>query len=212
MTLTEAQDLVAAHAPWGGYADTYRALENEYLPHVCAALQHLPPGKAVEVGPGWGTMATWLAGNGWRVTVCDRRPLGAYITGTLLDAAGFAYVHGDIFVEPLEKRADLLLMTQVLPHLKYRPDQAMRNCRAMMKRGGLLLVSAINHEVAPLQAAYGTRWQDVPTWDSGPPGDESVTVMYTPATLRELLETSFAVKRVWQPEHSATMLATATAV
>ena len=207
MTLTEAQDLVAAHAPWSGYAESYRALEADYLPHVCAALRNVKPGVAAEVGPGWGTMATWLSGNGWQVTACDRRPLGAYITEDLLRVAGFAYAHGDIFMGPLATGADLVLMTQVLPHLKYRPDAALCNCRAMLRTGGMTLVSALNNDVAPLQAEYGTRWREVPTWDSGPPGDESVTVMYNPETLRALLETCFEVERIWQPSGSATMLA-----
>jgi len=208
LTLAEAQEIVAAHEPWDGYSTKYRQYEPDYLPRVCEALAGIAPGRSLEVGPGWGTMMVWMAARGWQVEVCDFVALGHWITPELLALAGATFHQRDIFMGPLAFAAyDLVLMTQVLPHLKFRPDDIVRFCAEMLKPEGVLVTSAINAENGNVYSTYGTDWRAVPQWGSAPAGLDMVTMMFTPETLRELLKECFAEVEITQPAGVATMLA-----
>ena len=206
MTLLEAQEIVAAHAPGPYYATDYRAWEDEYLARVCAVVEGLPPGRVLDIGPGWGTMMTWLAGNGWQVEVCDFIPLGHWITPALLDLARAQFHQRDIFMGPLAVGAyDLVLMTQVLTHLKFRPDEVIATCREMLKPGGKLLASVFKGDQAITQAPFGDDWRAVPQYGSAPAVPDMVSHIYTLESFRDLLTTSFPAADVWQPEGSPVM-------
>ncbi len=210
-SLQEAQDLVGRHAPGAYYAEHYRAMEANYLPHLCAELQDLQPGAALDVGPGWGTMMVWLAGHGWDVTVMDRVPLGHWITQPLLDAAGGTYIHTDIAEGSLSgQHFDLITMTHVLPHLKWHPVRALWNFRQMLARDGVFIACVLDAEDHPhILPPYGTDWQSVPTYGKGEPSPESVICMYSRGTFEELLRTVFRDVRVWKPEGSGVLFARA---
>ena len=198
MTLTEAQNIIEAGAPGPYYHDSYRRFEEEYLPTVCAEIALLPPGRALEVGPGWGTTMLWMAAAGWEVEVWDMIPKGVWITDALLQRASATFRCRDIFEGPLQTEAyDLIVMTQVIAHLKFRPDPAIATCRDMLKPGGQLIVTALDPNFAHARSTYND-WRQVPEFGAGEPCPDMVVCLYKTAALEDLLRTSFAEVNVWQ--------------
>lgn len=211
MTLDEAQGIVEANAPSSYYVTSYRTMEKSYLPHVCAALAPIDAGSALDIGPGWGTMAVWLSARGWDVTVMDFVPLGQFISPGLLEVTGAAYAQTDICSgDGPDVAADLITMTQVIPHLKWSPLDALANCRGMLKEGGRLVACLLDAAVHPhVQTAHGLAWREVPSYGEGELIDECVVCMYTTETFDELLSEVFDDVRVWQPQGSPVIFAEA---
>jgi SAM-dependent methyltransferase len=198
MTLTEAQNIIEAGAPGPYYHDSYRRFEEEYLPTVTRLIGELLPRRALEIGPGWGTTMLWMAAQGWAVEVWDMIPKGVWITDDLLDKASATFRCRDIFEGPLQTEAyDLIVMTQVLAHLKHRPDPAVATCRAMLRPGGTLIVTALDPHFAHAHSTY-RHWREVPEYGTAEPCPDMVVCLYETADLEELLRTSFAEVTVWQ--------------
>jgi len=193
MDLLEAQDTVQANVPVTCFNDyyekVYRGYEQYYLPWLSERLKNLAPGSALDVGPGWGTIITFLSGLGWNVTAMDDQPLGTYISQFLLDKIGARFVQHDILLAPLEEKFDLVSCTQVLLHLKYRIDRAVRHLAAMLAPGGLAIISALSPDYYKnLKSSYGTEWERMPEYGSGaPPAPDVVTCMLTQASFANLL-------------------------
>lgn len=205
LTLTDAEDLVEQYAQgvdeMEGYPgrrdyfrDLYRGWQQAYLPRVCELLDGEAPGRSLDVGPGWGTMLFWLASRGWHVSACDLMPIGGFVTHELLRDAPAAYHRHNIEHGPLPSSPhfDLILMTMVVGHLKWRPDQALRNVRAMLAPGGRAVVSVLNVEHFPGEYSH-TDWRQVPTRDSGADPDPLMDVCcYTVEQFGDLLGSVFA--------------------
>ena len=222
-SLAECQDWVAAHCHRDYYATTYRAMENDYLPHLCKILEEswsLDPGEydSLEVGPGWGTMAVWLASRGWDVKLADLVPFGHYITRQFVAAleeefdceVGFRQY--DICGEPMDLlhtnpgyKPDLVLMTQVLPHLKWSPIQAIKNLAAMTHPYGMCVLTALDRTAYPQIIPPYEHWYQVP--GSGEPCQETVVTMYDEADLKRLVEIGFGDIKVYRPERSSCLFA-----
>jgi len=203
----EAQDAIERFAPNANYAERYRGWERDYLPALCEHLADASPETVLDIGPGWGTMAVWFARRGCAVTVMDFRPPSYYLTEELCAEYGITYAQADVERMRIDKRFDLVTMTQVLPHLRWRPDAAVANAAAMASPDGAFVCSALNkagYEGKPVPFAH---WRDVPRLDEVLECEEVVSCMYYEADLRELLELSFNVVRLWQPEGRSTMLA-----
>ncbi len=199
LTLTEAQDTIAAGAPGPYYVDSYRAFEVEYLPTVCELVGEQEPGRVLEIGPGWGTTMLWMAEASWQVEVWDMIPQGVWITSELLARTGATFRHRDIFEGPLELEAyDCVVMTQVIAHLKFRADTAVATCKAMLKPGGRLIVTALDPACTECACAYETDWEAVPAYGTAPPCPDMVVCLYTRDSLERLLRTSFEQVDVWQ--------------
>jgi 2-polyprenyl-3-methyl-5-hydroxy-6-metoxy-1,4-benzoquinol methylase len=214
MTLREAQDVVELYAPSDYYRDQYRGYEADYLQGVADLVGGRRPGlRVLEVGPGWGTLAVWMRGQGYDVTVLDFLPVGTFIAPELLDKTGIRYMQWAIDQGPVAPELghgyELVVMTQVLPHLKWSPVNALANVASMMHPEGTLVTSALDAECYPhIQPAF-RRWQDVPRWTPDvEPAPELEVCMYTSESLGELLTGAFSSVRVWRPEGSTTMLAT----
>jgi cyclopropane fatty-acyl-phospholipid synthase-like methyltransferase len=200
LTLAQAQDLVACYAPRPYYAETYyaetyRGYEASYLPEVAARVLALPPGRVIDVGPGWGTMAVLLASHGWAVSVVDFLPLGTFITPSLLDETGIQYhqcaVETDDVLPPLPP-ADLLLMTMVFGHLRYRPDNAIRRVSPWLAHDGLFVCANIDTARCPPVAHAYPDWHDMPVpGDGAATVDDLVTCMLEQDDYAELLEDCF---------------------
>lgn len=190
-TLKEAQEIVALHAPNDYYRDHYRGMENDYLPHLCRLLEDVEPRRVLDIGPGWGTMMVWLASRDFDVTVLDSMPLGTFIAPSLVDLAGARYVEADISegpVEDLSRGMDLVLMTQVLPHLKFQPEEAVRHAAAMLAPGGQFVASVLDAECYPhVESTYGTDWEAVPAWGWAEEPEDMVVCMFTASGFSELL-------------------------
>ena len=213
MTLSDAQDYVERLAPGPYYRDHYRGYEADYLAHVVAEIEQYNSGQQVlEVGPGWGTLSVWMANRGHQVTVLDEQPLGTYIAPVLLEQTGIRYVQGAIDRDELPAQLgnhyQLVVMTQVLPHLKWSPADAVGNVARLMHPDGRLITSALAAECYPhVQPAF-SRWQDVPRYEPWlAPSPQVEVCMYTQEAFGELLGTAFRTVRVWQPTGSTTMLA-----
>ena len=76
LSLAESEDLVEQYAlevmadaalpdRQVYFRDHYRAWEQAYLPVVCEYVEDRLPGRALDCGPGWGTMSVWLSARGW---------------------------------------------------------------------------------------------------------------------------------------------------
>lgn len=203
LSLLEAQETVEKYAPKEYYAENYRGGELDYLPHICRQVAKLAGGRALDIGPGWGTMMTWLANEGWRVDVADRQELGVYLTHELAHKADSGYVVCDINLgtpsQFAEGNYDLVLLTAVLLHLKWRPDAALRNAARMLKGNGVLLATALDSASYPKLTTPFDDWRDVPAPPS-PARTETVVCSYTGETFRQLLESVFHTVAVWQPK------------
>lgn len=216
MDLDEAQTVVAQHAPYDYYVQHYRDMERMYLPYLLEYLAEYEPTRVLEIGPGWGTTAAWLAARGHDVTVIDLMPAGRLMAQSLVDELGVAYVHSDIEDAAAPENADLgtfdvVVMTQVIHHLAWRPDRALRHVRELMGEGGILVSSVLDRQDYPdLDSAFGDNWMDVPEWRSTERCEDTVKCMYTEQALRQLLETQFRVVEVWKPIDSTVLFATST--
>ena len=213
MTLSEAQDYVERLAPGPYYRDHYRGYEADYLQDVIDLLLPLGSGRRVlEVGPGWGTLAVWMTDRAHQVTVLDQQPVGTYIAEDLLRHMGIRYVQGAIdeyaLPDGISGQFDLVVMTQVIPHLKWRPDAALRHVNHVLATSGRLITSALDSRCYPHVTPAFERWQDVPVYESWlTPVPDVEVCMYTQETFRELLETEYGLVRITQRPGSTTMLA-----
>lgn len=213
MTLQQAQDYVERMAPNPYYRDHYRGYEADYLQGVIDLLLPLGSGKRVlEVGPGWGTLAVWMTDRAHQVTVLDQQPVGTYIAEDLLRHMGIRYVQGEVdgysLPDAVSGPYDIVVMTQVIPHLKWRPDAALRHINRVLSRSGRLITSALDSRCYPHVTPAFQRWQDVPVYESWlTPVPDVEVCMYTPETFRGLLEREFGLVRITQRPGSTTMIA-----
>ena len=130
-------------------------------------------------------------------------PLGHWITPELLARAGAKFHLRDIFMGPVDRDAyDLIVMTQVIAHLKFRPDEAIAICHEMLKPGGSLIVTALDPACTQCYSTYGADWEAVPVYGTTPASPDMVVCLYTQESLERLLRTSFEQVEVWQPERS----------
>ena len=168
LDLSAAQDFVAARAPKQYYAETYRGYEALYLPGVVDRTTGLPPGTAIDVGPGWGTMAVLLASRGWAVDVVDFLPVGTFMAQELLDETKITYHQFAVETEEpfLRLGADLVLMTMVVGHLRYRPDIAIKRAARWLAPGGLFVCCNIDADRNPPVPHAYPDWRKMPV-----PGD-----------------------------------------
>lgn len=214
MTIQQAQDFVERMAPNPYYADHYRGYEADYLQGVADIVSEQDAGRQVlEIGPGWGTLAVWTVNHGHDVTVLDQEPIGTFIAPELLRRTGIRYVQGAIDEDapPADLRPgyELVVMTQVLPHLKWSPLQALQNVAAIMHPEGLLVTSALDAECYPHIVPAHRHWSHVPLWRPGAePTPDLEVCMYTQDELEDLLRQVWDTVHVWRPEGSTTMLAT----
>ena len=219
LTLAEAEDIVEQYAAEvealdgqsaeerGVYfAQTYRAGQQHYLPAVCEFTAKLPSGRALDCGPGWGTMSLWLASHGWQVTAMDCMPIGTFMTERFVREIPCRYVEMQIERERLHEQFDLILMTQVVGHLKYRPDGALQHIADMLAPAGCAIISALNDEHTGRSAAFafgrdGTTWRDIPRVEDGGPPEQMMNVCaYSEETFAELLQTVFGAVQYIQTE------------
>ncbi len=210
----KTQELIAEFAPRDYYVEEYRYMERMYLPALFQSLETLPPGRAIEIGPGWGTTASWLRDGGWSVTVVDLLPVGTFMTQELIDHLAIRYVLHNVEDSPPDNvesgSFDLGIMTQVIPHLAWRPDRALRNARSLVRPGGTLVTSALDRADNPdVEAAFGDDWRAVPEWGSTEPSTDIVKCMYTRASFKDLLSEVFEEFKIWKPAKSTVLFATA---
>ncbi|HSM00907.1 MAG TPA: class I SAM-dependent methyltransferase [Acidimicrobiia bacterium] len=187
------------------YRLQYRRMERMYLPALFRALAPLAPSRILEIGPGFGTTAYWLARRGHSVTVMDLMPLGTFLTQEGLEKIGCEFVHHDIEDSPAPEgvevgRFDAVVMTQVIHHLAWRPDRALTHVAALLADDGRFFASVLDREAYPdVAAEFGDDWRAVPEWRTAPRSGAVVKCMYTAETFSDLLATRFEELRVSRP-------------
>lgn len=216
MNLDEAQTIAAEHAPHDYYVNQYRGMERMYLGPLFEQLDHYEPIRVLEIGPGWGTTAAWLAAKGHDVTVMDLMPVGTFMTQSLIDHIDVTFVTHDIedaaWPEGAPQQFDLVVMTQVLPHLAWRPDRALKHVTQLMADDAVFVTSVLDRKnYRDLDATFGDNWMDVPEWHTEDRCEDIVKCMYSKQSFRQLLETQFTDIRIWKPKRSTVLFATATA-
>lgn len=139
---------------------------------VLEALDHLSPGRALDVGAGEGRHALWLASKGWQVTAVDFSSVAvgkiqarAALMGLEVDAQV-----GDVTRFRPRHDFDLVLFSYlhlVMPSLK----RALRTAVAVLTEGGEFFLVA--HDASNLDRGYG-----------GPPDPDVLT---TPEAVADIL-------------------------
>ena len=189
MTFEEAQNLVARWAP-PKYLAKYKRMSEPHQRKVCSMLERMVPGRVLDIGAGFGTMACWLAARGWEVTATDRLPLGAAMTPELCGAMHIKYVQQNILHGGIDHKFDLVLMLQVLQHLKYRHDVVIKQVAAMTDAAGSCIVTVDKSEVHPPDNFAYQRWQDLP--EVGEPATSMKRVVrYNAHSFQEMLSEAF---------------------
>jgi len=210
LSLTEAQDIVQASAPNDYYRNVYRPAENTYLPRLCAWLEGFPPGRSVDVGPGWGTMLTWLTARGWRADCVDLMPPGHWIPPDTIGRLGIEFVQHDICSGPvpgLEPGSyDLLLCGQVLGHVKFSPAEALGNILPLLKPGGVAVVHVLDRERQTIVSAT-QDWRDLPRWGEAPPTDLMNSTQYSRESFSELLWAVSPSVNLWADDGGSVVFA-----
>lgn len=210
LSLVACQDIVARQAVMADYyAQHYRQMEDAYLPDLCAWFEGRAPGVVCEIGPGHGTMIPWWGSRGWRVVVMDIMPLGHWISGDFLAECDARYVERDILDAPLGMEFDAVVMTQVIPHLHFRPDRALRHCAEMLKPGAPLVLTVLDADYYPDLIVPYARWRDVPAFGTAAARSEIVKCMYDEATFGDLLGAVFGAEswRIWRAQSEAVLFA-----
>jgi hypothetical protein len=137
--------------------------------------------------------------------------VGTFISPALLDETGIQYEQWaiDQSAPPPGLGYELVVMTQVLPHLKWSPVTALANVAAVVHPEGMLVTSALDAECYPHIHPAFDHWRDVPQWSPGAtPAPQLEVCMYTREDLSDLLSQVWTAVRIWRPEGSTTLLAT----
>jgi SAM-dependent methyltransferase len=111
-----------------------------------------PPADLVELGAAPGNQSLGLARAGYRVTAVDLglaewsdRPQGAMTE--MLGAAGIELVEWDLEQTPYpleDESFDVVVLTEVLEHLREFPARALEEARRILRHGGLLVLTTPN--------------------------------------------------------------------
>ncbi|MGI9667140.1 MAG: class I SAM-dependent methyltransferase [Acidimicrobiia bacterium] len=215
MDFAEAQAIAATHAPSDYYVDAYREMERMYLPSLFASLDDIQPGRILEVGPGWGTTAVWLKDKGHDVTVMDLLPVGTFMAQTMCDEYDINFVHNNIEDAAQPDGVDLgmfdsVIMTQVIPHLAWRPDRTLRHISSFMGADSVFHTSVLDiKDYKDLDTTYGSDWTKVPEWETTEMSQDIVKCMYSKRSFKSLLDSVFPTSKVWKPFRSTVLFAEA---
>ena len=156
MKLKEVQDLIEPLTlPYFG--ERYRHNEIKYLEHVCSRVERMIPGVALDVGPGYGTLAIWLADKGWTVGVVDPKPLGHWFPKELADQYEIGHIEAKIEDVELKRAArhDLVTMSGGVLSCVIDPSVAIERAIQGMRDDGVFICTVVDvHSVREQEARY----------------------------------------------------------
>src|SRR5438128_635786 len=127
---------------WLGYLGTHREHFLELLALVRRSAR--PSEEVLDVGNFPGQFSVLLDQLGYRVVGVDLKPERA---GSLWQKYGLRVFKADIEVDslPLDASAvDLVVLAEVLEHLRVNPFHALKECHRVLRPGGRLIVSVPN--------------------------------------------------------------------
>lgn len=141
-------------------------------PEVIELASHLPPGRALDLGAGYGRAAIYLAQRGWQVDAVDFVPqavAGAAARAQAADVRGVTFHHGPITdMSFLDGPYDLALDVGCMHSLTSSQLLAYRNeLRRLLRPGAVYLLFAHLREPGADEA----RWLDelllMALWEDG---------------------------------------------
>jgi len=216
MDFDEAQAIASKYAPSDYYDREYKGMEQMYMPALLSTIEEYPAGRVLEIGPGWGTTAVWLDAKGFDVSVMDLVPIGEFMSQELTDEYNINYLHHDLEDSALPdgseiEKFDLIIMTQVIHHLSWRPDRALRHVGELMSPGAMYITSVLDRKsYRRLDSAFGHNWRNVPEWKTTERSPDTIKCMYNEKMFRSLLENQFPRVDIWKPKRSTVLFAKAT--
>lgn len=194
-TLKECQDLVYK---WNGnkyFQDSYRHQEQYYLPDIVKELEGKTFENGLDIGPGYGSLSLWLKIN--KITknqkMLDIMPIDHWIMYDFLQKYSLKFEQKSVFDLNEVEQYDLITMTQVFLHLKFRPDLAVRNIYNALKDGGTFISCILNIDKHPhVDADYYHDWEDIPKYGTAEESDSMVIFMADIHDYERLLKTYFS--------------------
>ncbi len=195
------QDIARADGIGGYYDKTYRPLESSFWPKIPGWMREDAAERKVkhilDIGCGYGTLLA-LATRIYRVSgyCLDVRD---YLKPAVRLKYGIEFARGNIELGPVpwvDRRFDVILMTEVLEHFNYQPVPTLRRIRQALAPGGRLFLSTPDaHDWGP-QHRYYRRLKDIPPPHPGPIIDDHIWI-YSEKELKEVVEAAgFAIEKL----------------
>jgi len=195
ITFQQCQAEILRRNPDSYYAVDYMNQEPFYTPDVMFSISKIRRyfNKALDIGPGWGTLMLWLVEIADNVSVLDVVAPGVWISHELLQEKNITFYNESIFDTSVPGPFDLITMTQVIPHLKYNPIAAIQNIAKIITDDGIFVTCLIDKEqYDDLPSKFGRYWKALPKYGGvDEPVSDLVTAMYDRYSLFELLSTGF---------------------
>jgi 2-polyprenyl-6-hydroxyphenyl methylase/3-demethylubiquinone-9 3-methyltransferase len=167
------------------------------VPKVLSLFQDLPSGsKVLDIGCGNGSFLAHLKGFGWQLYGSDSSASGIAIARQTCDGIHFFQAGADEDpsrqLEQCDGPVDAILCVEVIEHL-YDPRSCARLCNALLRPGGMLLISTPYHGYLKNLALAVTGQMDK---HFAPLDDGGHIKFWSQNTLRQLLhEAGFTAVR-----------------
>jgi len=195
------QDIARADGIGGYYDTTYRPLESSFWPKIPGWMREDAAERKVErildIGCGYGTLLA-LATRIYRVSgYC--LDVKDYLKPAVRLKYGLEFAKRNIELDPVpwvDRRFDVILMTEILEHFNYQPVPTLRRIRQALAPGGRLFLSTPDeHDWGP-QHRYYRRLKDIPPPRPGPIIDDHIWI-YSEKELKEVVEAAgFAIEKL----------------
>jgi 2-polyprenyl-3-methyl-5-hydroxy-6-metoxy-1,4-benzoquinol methylase len=175
------------HSTWDAQHDGRRRLWSKRADRVTR--YHGRPGRALDLGAGFGDFLAELRTRGWQVT-------GTEVSEDAVARAGKRGIELQLG-QPEELKFpaesfDLVTMWHVLEHLPF-PGHTLDECARLLRPGGVVVVAVPNDSLFPRLAAYlisGKREARNALWGLRNPGEEIHLSFFSPRRLRRALESA----------------------
>lgn len=198
--LRQVQADITGRDPGENCHRAYRDAEYGYWSHLPEWINRLPSGiRVLDVGAACGTLAIFTKRClGADVTVVDAISLDRL--AVLFEAEGIPYIIRDIERAGIEDlgKFDLIIFTEVLEHLNFKPEATLRKLSSALKLGGVLLLSTPDASSSWGRVIkYDNSLGDLPDVELNAPRIDDHIWLFTPDEVRGALsECDLAVAEI----------------